>query len=91
MGLKRLKNQKGQIVVEYTLLLVVVIGLATLVTDTIRSTGMLKNLVFEPFAKLDGMIQCGVWEPCGVLVKAKDKHSNAAARVLSLDPERGPR
>lgn len=87
----RLSGQHGQIVVEYMLLMVVVVSLATLLTTTLRNTGALKALVFDPFAKFDGMIQCGVWEPCGITRKVRDKHSNSAPRVLSLDPERGPR
>lgn len=86
-----LRDQRGQIVVEYMLLLVVTVALATLLTTTLRNSGALKAFVFDPFAKFDGMIQCGVWEPCGITAKVPNKHSNTGPRVLSLDPERGPR
>lgn len=88
---RRANAERGQIVVEYMLLMVVVISLASLLTSTLRNAGALKALVFDPFAKFDGMIQCGVWEPCGIARKVRDKHSNSAPRVLSLDPEKGPR
>lgn len=86
-----LRSDRGQIVVEYMLLMVVTIALASLLMSTLRNIGALKALTSGPFVTLDGMIQCGVWRPCGVERKTKDGHPNTAARVLSLDPARGPR
>lgn len=90
MGMRQISSQKGQIVVEYTLLLLVVIGLASVVVSTLRSTEALKKLTFEPFAKIDGMIQCGAWEKCGVKAATPNRHPNTATRVLSLKAVNSP-
>lgn len=88
--MRRKSSEKGQIVVEYTLLLLVVIGLSSLVVSTLRSSNMMKNLVFEPFAKLNGMIQCGTWDPCGLAARAANRHPNSETRILSLRAEGSP-
>lgn len=80
-------NQGGQVIVEYILMMVVVLTLSFMVQNFLKEKGFLKNLVFEPWARLNGMVQCGVWNPCGVEVAKGGLHPNAAERVLSYDPK----
>lgn len=83
---KTRSSQSGQVVVEYILMMVVVLTLSFMVQKFLKDKGFVKSLVFEPWGRLNGMVQCGVWNPCGVEVAKGGLHPNGAERVLSYDP-----
>jgi hypothetical protein len=79
-----MKNQKGQLVLEAILLMVVFMGLSTLLTNYLKENKVAARLVSEPWGKLSGMIECGVWQPCA---GNKGLHPLVRDRVLSLSPD----
>ena len=79
-----LRNQRGQLVLEAILLMVVFMGITTLLTGYLRDHRVAAKLVSEPWAKLSGMIECGVWQPCA---GGKGLHPGTTDRFLSLKPE----
>lgn len=81
----RLKNQGGQVIVEYVLLMVVMLGIGMLVQKGLKDANLFQSFAFEPWQRLNGMAQCGTWSPCGVEVKKGGLHPNTKERVLSLD------
>jgi hypothetical protein len=81
------KNQKGQVIVEYILMMVVVFGVGLLFQKFFKDTKIAQKFTIEPWGRLNGMIQCGTWTPCGVDTKAPGLHPNTKERVLSLDPK----
>ena len=60
--MKILKNQQGQSIVEAVLLMVVLVGVATLVTTQLKENEVASKLVSTPWEKLDNMIRYGTWE-----------------------------
>lgn len=80
----RRHNNKGQFVIESILLMVVGISVLLFMTKTIREGEWMKKLVSEPWGKLAGMIESGVWE---TPKDAQLKHPNQKARVNSVRPE----
>lgn len=82
----QLRNQSGQMIIEYILLMVVLIGVGTALVDFLKDQGFATKFTQDPWAKLNGMIQCGVWAPCGVETPTP-AHPNTEARVLTLDPK----
>jgi len=82
----RAGNQGGQVIIEYILMMVVVLTMSFLLQKWLRDTAFIQNFTIQPWGRLNGMIQCGAWSPCGVELKKKGLHPNAAERVLSLEP-----
>lgn len=60
---KKLKDAKGQMVIETMLLMVVFLGLTLFVASEFKSRQLVSQLVSGPWQKLDGMISNGAWEP----------------------------
>lgn len=85
-GKGSLRSQAGQAIIENILLMVVLIGVFSAFIRAVRGLEFATMFTEKPFAVLDGMIQCGVWRPCGMNNPRGDLHSNSASRVLSLDP-----
>ncbi len=83
---KTLKNQSGQIIIEYVLLMVVVLTGSFMVQKFLKDKKFIQNFTFEPWGKLNGMIQCGTWSKCGVESPTAGQHPNSKERVLSLKP-----
>jgi hypothetical protein len=82
-----LNNQKGQIIVESVLILVIMIGTLTLVSKKVSEMDYVKKLAVEPWARVSGMVECGSWNPCGIGNPAgKKDHPNN--RVVSYDPQK---
>lgn len=79
-------NQGGQVIIEYILMMVVVLTLSFMVQKFLKDSGYLRKMVFDPWGRLNGMVQCGVWNPCGVEVAKGGLHPNTGERVLSYDP-----
>ncbi len=81
----RLANEKGQLVFEAVLLMVITLMIATTVTRFLRESEFAMSLTYKPWETLSGMIECGNWSACG---KGKPAvHPNKSARNLSLKPE----
>ena len=80
-------NQSGQAILEYILMLVVVLMLGMMVRNSLQKTKFIQNFVFQPWGRLNGMVQCGTWSPCGVDTPTPGLHPNTRERVLSYDPK----
>ena len=78
-------QQKGQIVVESVLLLVVMVAVMTLVINGLKKMNYVESLTFSPWARISGMVECGVWEPCGVTL-ANGAGLHPSTRPLSSWP-----
>lgn len=82
---RSLDNEKGQLVVEAVLLIIVMMGAALLLTSKLREMEFVQGLTSKPWAMLSGMIECGVWKPCGKSSPAAGLHPSTSNRVSSLD------
>lgn len=80
-----LKSQNGQVIIEYVLMMVVMLGVSMLLQKYIGKGNFIQNFTVKPWARLDGMVQCGTWSECGIDVKKGGLHPNSRERVLSLD------
>ena len=80
---RRLNNQSGQAMVEMVLLAAMGVFLTVTVSSLLRSSGFANNLISKPWGKLSGMIECGVWAPCG----QGQKGLHPGERGLSLRPD----
>lgn len=90
----RTQNQKGQMAVETILLMVITVGLMAMAMKFFKGNGngpIVSQLTQGPWARLSGMIQCGVWEPCGFGNPNPGKNPNTMARTLTLDPKAMPK
>ena len=56
-----IKNQRGQIAVEYILLSVIVLGVFLAVRNQLTSDNTMGNFVQKPWAMVAGMVETGVW------------------------------
>lgn len=85
-----MNNQKGQAVVEGVLLMVVMLMLIGILITFFKGNNngpIVQQLTQGPWGRLSGMIQCGVWEPCGIGNPVAEKNPNTMARTLTLDPK----
>ncbi len=81
MMAQKVRNQKGQALLEGILLLAILMFMATATTKFLQEKKVAAKLVAEPWGKLAGMIECGTWAPCGAGL-----HPQTMDRVLSLSP-----
>ncbi len=58
-----LSSQAGQMTVEATLMLVIVLAVATAISNVVSGQHLLANLAQGPQNFLSGMVQDGVWAP----------------------------
>lgn len=79
--LRRKQQQRGQVIIEMVLLLVLVVGLWGMFSNYAKQRKWFENLVTGPWQSTAGMIEAGVWEPPQ---KAIAKHPNNFNRVVSL-------
>lgn len=84
-SMKRLNNQGGQAMVEMVLLAAMGVFLTVTVSNLLRSSDFASNLIAKPWNNLSGMIECGVWAPCGS--QNKGMHPATSERNLSLRPD----
>jgi hypothetical protein len=82
----RLRSQSGQIFIEAVLLAVLMAGLMSLIVSELQKNQFLQKISLEPWENMKGMIECGVWAPCGIDSPAPGLHPSSQDRVLSLDP-----
>jgi hypothetical protein len=75
------KNQRGQILVEFVLLLALGVGMSLMATRFLKDNEFAQNLIGRPWATLSGMIECGTWDGC-----KPGYHPNSASRILSYRP-----
>lgn len=83
----RVRNQSGQIIIENVLLMVVLLGVASSIVGVLKDNGLATKFTQGPWDRLNGMIQCGAWTPCGVEKPTANVHPNTQNRVLTLDPK----
>lgn len=81
--MKRLNNQGGQAMVEMVLLAAMGVFITVMVSNLLRSSNFASNLIAKPWNNLSGMIECGVWAPCG----QGQKGLHPGERGLSLRPD----
>lgn len=86
MKTSRLRNQGGQVIVEYILMMVVMLTISFMIQKWLTEKQFITNFTVKPWEKLDGMVQCGTWKKCGVESPTAGLHPNSAERVLSLEP-----
>ena len=79
-----LRNRKGQFLIENVLMMIVTIGFLIFATKSLREGKYLAKLISEPWLKVSGMIEAGVWEAPKT---AQSKHPNQINRSLALDPK----
>ncbi len=75
------RSQKGQLVVEFVLLLSLGVGAALLVGKLLKDNQFAQNLFGRPWATLSGMVECGSWDGC-----RSGYHPAARSRILSYRP-----
>jgi hypothetical protein len=82
MAMKKLKsNQKGQVIIESILLLVVFMSLWVYFAKLFNNSNLMRSLMADgPWPRLSGMIESGVWETPS---KAKTLHPNNLDRGAS--------
>jgi hypothetical protein len=74
-------HQKGQVIIEAILLIVIIMGLWVFLAKTFNSSQYMKKLMQDgPWPRLSGMIESGVWETPS---KAKSFHPNNLDRGAS--------
>lgn len=92
LGLKK-KNNKGQIAIESVLLMTILLGAFTLVSNTIREKQLVSKMVAKPMESVKAMTAYGTWKADGCIAPGKPKqtigkcHPNSIARSLSSDPD----
>ena len=59
----RLRDQRGQQILEAVLLIVVFMGVTAMVAKFFNGNEVLKQLIGGPFQNLAGVMQNGVWAP----------------------------
>jgi hypothetical protein len=80
-----MRSERGQMVVEMILIMIVLLGIAALTTQTLKSSGFLNKMINAPWNQLAGMLQNGVWGPPS---KTNKLHPNGYFRHISLEGER---
>ena len=56
------RNESGQVAVEYILITMIVVLVAVAIINQIKSGGYLPNLVDGPSERLQGMVESGSWK-----------------------------
>jgi hypothetical protein len=79
-----LQNQKGQMVVEGLLIIVLLFGLTLLVSKAFVDEELLAKVVSGPWKAVDGMIQNGTWAPAD---KSQAFHPNQSGIHITMDEE----
>lgn len=80
-ALHNLKNQKGQVAVEYILLTVVLVGGFLAARNAMVSNNTLGNFIQKPWQVVAGMIETGVW---GDVKKVRTQHPGSLQRHNSF-------
>jgi len=80
----RIRSQRGQMMIEGVLIMVVLMGMTLLVARYFKDQELLKKLISGPWVSLAGLLQNGVWLP-------KDRgtlsHPNGHTRHITIQGE----
>jgi hypothetical protein len=79
-----LSSQKGQMVTETILILVLFMGVTFTIANYFKNEEVLKKLISGPWLNLSGMLQNGVW---GTPDATADSHPNGHGRHVVIDAE----
>jgi hypothetical protein len=87
-----LRNESGQMVLEYILIAVIFTGITVMTTQFFQDNEILRTLVAKPWQSLAGMVQNGDW---GTPENTMNVHPNgfrmhASVRGCYADDESGP-
>jgi hypothetical protein len=77
------KNQVGQASVEMVLLMVLGVAVIFSVFKGLQETNFIGKMIGDPWAKVAGMVECGVWQPCGIGAPKAKLHPGQGSRTLS--------
>ena len=72
---RKLKVQKGQITVEAVLIGTIIAGVIAFVSQSLRSSSWPGMMIKEPWGKVSGMVESGVWSKKGPN-EARKMHPN---------------
>lgn len=81
------RNQKGQIIVEAVLLLVLTFGIMMLFVGQLKKMEFAKKVTIEPWARISGMVECGSWSPCGRGAGPGSQAHHPSNRIVSYRPD----
>lgn len=81
-GWSRRFTARGQVIIEYILLLVIVLGLFAIVQSGLIRANLSQAFTQKAWGRIDTMVQCGVWQTECVAAL----HPEAVDRVISLKP-----
>lgn len=76
-----IKNQRGQVAIEYILITVVLAGILLSVRSALISNNVVANFVQKPWELVAGMIESGVW---GDPQKVRGQHPGLLKRHNSF-------
>lgn len=83
-------SQRGQILIEYVLLMVLVAGIAIGLTRKLQEAEVLASFVEKPWGAIAGMIEFGSWsDESAASMRRKNKSGgnlHPSSRQLSLKP-----
>lgn len=79
-----LRSERGQMMTEAVLILVVLMGFTLLVSRYFREKEILKELISGPWVSLAGVLQNGVWLPRD---KGTISHPNGHTRHITIQGE----
>lgn len=82
--MRRLNGQKGQMVTEAVLIMVVLMAFTTLVARYFRDKEVLRQLISGPWVSLAGVLQNGVWLP---RERGAISHPNGHTRHITIQGE----
>lgn len=80
-----LKNRRGQVAVEYILLMVILMVLVRLVVNQVQQQEVLASFAAGPWAVIAGVIENGV---PGTPAKTKEQHPGLVYRHITMKGER---
>ena len=88
MGIRALGNRRhsqlGQGTTEMILLMVLGLAFFAFLVKGLQKMDFVDSLVVKPWANVTGMIECGVWKPCGMNTPSLGLHPSG--RVVSHRP-----
>jgi hypothetical protein len=76
-------DQKGQFMIEAILLIVVMLSVMTVLIRGMKETQLANKMVNEPWAKISGLAEFGVWTDA--TDQNRKKHPNSYARLYTPD------
>ncbi len=78
-------SNSGQATMEAVLIMIVIAMLATKITSTFKSAGLIANVVEGPWSPIRGMIEDGVWKKHTI---SKPMHPNHKRRHQTVQGDR---